>query len=138
MFFQKYKKIILIILGLVILFFVYSYFSGNNSADEELLTSSIQVDPAQVVGTEIISALNQIESLKLSRDIFEDPVYRSLVDRSEPIPQEPIGKSNPFSPIGSSVIRNVPTSTTTSSGSSQSRPNTIINTTNKPANVPVI
>ncbi len=136
MFFQKYKKIILTIVILILAFFLYSSFFGKESSDGELLTSSNQQPTAnQVVGTEIVSALNQIESLKLSRDIFEDPVFQSLIDRSEPLPEEPVGKLNPFSPIGSAVIRQ---NTSATSSNTLPRTNTIINTTNKPASQPVI
>lgn len=136
MFFQKYKKIILIIGTLLVVFFLYTTFFGSENTEEELLTSSVQQPTAnQVVGTEIVSALNQIESLKLSRDIFEDPVFQSLIDRSEPLPEEPVGKINPFSPIGSAVIRQNTNSTSTNV---LPRTNTIINTTNKPASQPVI
>lgn len=120
------------------MFVIYSNFFSSKTTEDQLLTSSLQRNPAQIVGNEIITALNQIESLQLSREIFEDPVYRSLIDRSEPIPEEPIGKMNPFAPIGATSIRTT-TTNSNSATSSTSRTNTIINTTNnKPVSVPVI
>ena len=102
MIFQKYKKWIIIAAVLIISFIIYStFFTG--SREDDLLTSSVQQSSAEIVGSEIINALNQIESLKLDRDIFDDPVYRSLKDKSQDIAPEPIGKPNPFSPIGSSA-----------------------------------
>lgn len=107
--------------------FIYSFFSKPKSS-ENLLVSTNQVTQSQVVGNEIISALNQIQTLNLNNDIFSDPVFRSLVDRSSPIPGEPVGKSNPFSSIGSEVRIKKPTASSTPST------NTIIDTTkNRPA-----
>ena len=125
MFFQKYKKIILIIAVLLIALLGYSLLSEPKET-ETLLVSTNQVTQSQVVGNEIISALNQIQTLNLSSDIFSDPVFRSLIDRSTPIPDEPVGKSNPFSPIGSDAqVQNTRATSTPST-------NTIINTTNRP------
>jgi len=115
--FTKYKKIIVIVLISVLSFFVYSYFFGG-SKDEDLLKSvSNTQSGADVIGSEIIQSLNQIETLQLDRSIFEDPVYRSLVDHSQPIPKEPVGRDNPFSPITIRVtedtVLNIPKATTT-------------------------
>lgn len=102
-FISKYKKIILATIVIMVLFFAYNFFFGGKQEGDELISGTInQRTAADVVGAEIIQALNQIESLKLDRTIFEDPVYRSLIDRSEPIPSEPVGKTNPFDPISQS------------------------------------
>lgn len=141
MFFQKYKKIIIILAVAIIIFLVYAFMSGSEpQGSESLLTSSNQQQnqstQSRIVGNEIVAALNQIETLKLSRDIFDDPVFRSLVDRSQPLPNEPVGKTNPFSPIGSEVAPRQRSTTTPNV-------NTIINTTSRPpadpaANQPAI
>lgn len=138
MFFQKYKKIIIVIVVMLVAFIIYSFVSGGNTQEEELLTSTNanqnQTTQSRIVGSEIISALNQIQTLNLSRDIFDDPVFGSLIDRSEPIPEEPVGKNNPFAPIGSEIRAR------STRGTSTPSTNTIINTTNnRPAtNEPVI
>lgn len=101
---MKYKKWIIGAVVLIILFIVYSVFfnnsSSNNSGSDALLSSNTSQRPAEIVGNEIITALNQIEALILDRSLFADPVYRSLKDRSQIIPPEPVGKANPFDPIG--------------------------------------
>lgn len=137
MFFQKYKKIIIIIIILLAILLGYSFISGgsNTTAQDPLLVSSNTNTQARIVGNEIISALNQIQTLNLSKDIFEDKVFQSLVDRSEEIAPEPVGKSNPFSPIGSAAVQ-APRATTTPRTNSA-----IINTTNNntpSTNEPVI
>lgn len=102
-FFTKYKKIISAIVITIILFFAYSFFfAGDSNGDGLISSSKTKRTAADIVGAEIIQALNQIERLQLDRAIFSDPVYKSLVDRSQPIPPEPVGKDNPFGPIGAS------------------------------------
>jgi len=107
-FFSKYKKIILTILITIVLFFAYSFFFGESSQNDELITSTASTGTSRtandVVGAEIIQALNHIEALKLDRTIFEDPIYRSLIDRSQEIEPEPVGKNNPFDPINTSGV----------------------------------
>jgi len=137
MFFQKYKKIIIILIVLVIVFLVISFIRGGSAEnDDELLVSSNinSENQAQLVSNEIITALNQIQTLNLSKDIFEDKVFQSLVDRSEEIPGEPIGKTNPFSPIGRQNVQNRRATTTPPTN------NSIINTTNNrpTSNQPVL
>lgn len=107
--FNKYKKIIVAIIIIIVLFFIYSFFFGGEKDDSLLSsTSNGPISGADVIGSELIQALNEIETLDLDRSIFEDPIYRSLVDRSQPIPPEPVGRDNPFAPI--SVIVNQGTS----------------------------
>ncbi len=102
----KLKKIIIVIVLLVISFFVYSNFIKKDSQPTELisgargLTSTRNLAEIQVLGTQITQALIQIESLSLDREIFNNSIFRSLNDRSEPIGSEPIGRSNPFAPLG--------------------------------------
>ena len=103
MIFQKYKKWIIITLVIVAAFLIYTFFFTGGEESDSLLVANVQQTPAEIVGDEIISALNQIESLSLDRAIFDNPVYQSLKDRSQEIPPEPIGKANPFDPISSSA-----------------------------------
>lgn len=108
----KYKKIIVIVAIAIALFFIYSFFFAK-SEDGELIRGTVNAPSgADVIGSEIIQALNQIETLQLDRTIFSDPVYRSLVDRSQPIPPEPAGRENPFAPIsftaGSGAVITIP------------------------------
>ena len=53
-----------------------------------------------MVRTRVLSLLNQINSLKIDTSIFNSLVYRSLVDYSITIPEQNVGRPNPFAPIG--------------------------------------
>jgi hypothetical protein len=58
----------------------------------------------------LIDQLLALRSLRLDETIFSDPLFKSLKDFSEPIPPEPVGRANPFLPIGIGSVR---TGTTT-------------------------
>lgn len=97
---DKLKNILIIVGVAVISFLIYSIFLKGDPEPTVLLESEGQVDSADVLGADIIKAINQISSLDLDRSIFSDPVLRSLVDRSQLISPEPKGRENPFAPIG--------------------------------------
>jgi hypothetical protein len=103
--FAKYKKGIISILIIVLLFVVYSIFIKPDPEQEALLKSTASAKTgSEIVGADIIKALNQIESLKLDQSIFADIVYLSLIDRSQEIPLEEVGRSNPFAPLGTDAV----------------------------------
>lgn len=114
----KLKKIIIILILAIVLFVVYAVFIKKDPTSQSLVTTgSTASADAQVLGTQISQALLKIEQIKLDRAIFTSDIYKTLVDRSEPITDEPIGRSNPFAPIGeisvSSSVRNVQVSSST-------------------------
>jgi hypothetical protein len=61
---------------------------------ETRLSASMQAD------RELLILLEKLEAIRLDKDFFTTPLFRSLQDfRVEP-PREPLGRPNPFSPIG--------------------------------------
>lgn len=52
-----------------------------------------------VLAAKFIRQVNLLNNIKLDDGIFEDPAFRSLVDWSRPIPDEPAGRNNPFAPL---------------------------------------
>lgn len=96
------KTFILIILLLIVGAGVYFYFQGNpsDSASSLTQTASPESADASAVGSRVLSLLNQINSLKIDTSIFNSLVYRSLVDYSITIPEQNVGRPNPFAPIG--------------------------------------
>ena len=114
----KLKKIIIILILAIVLFVVYAVFIKKDPTSQSLVTTgSTASADAQALGTQISQALLKIEQIKLDRAIFTSDIYKTLVDRSEPITDEPIRRSNPFAPIGeisvSSSVRNVQVSSST-------------------------
>jgi hypothetical protein len=135
--FGKYRIIIIVVIILGIGFLIFATTRKPAPADD-LLTAN-PVDSAQprteILGAEIINALNQIESLRLSREIFNDPVFLSLTDQTQVLTAEPVGKRNPFDPISTSRTQTQAPTTTTQTQTSTSTPrNSII----RPPAQPVI
>lgn len=133
----KLKKVIIIILLLIVLFIVYAIFIKPDPTEKALIegkassTNTISQENAQVLAGQISQALLRIEQISLDRSIFTNEVYLTLKDRSQPIESEPIGRPNPFAPIGNissikSTVRSMSTSTTsTSTNPSQTGTSTI-------------
>ncbi|MCI0542755.1 hypothetical protein L0Y69_03340 [bacterium] len=51
-------------------------------------------------GKAILALLNDLRSLQLDETFFSDPIFVSLEDWSVVLTPEPIGRPNPFAPIG--------------------------------------
>lgn len=82
------------ILGGVILLaglFAYNTFMGGIS--ETTL-------PAENVGADLIKVSDNISRATLSRELFSTAPYRLLSDWSTPLEPQPVGRTNPFAPIG--------------------------------------
>ncbi len=92
-----------LIIIVVVALGLYFYFQGNPSTDA---TSSLDTPAspesvqAQEDGARVLSLLNEIKSLQIDDSIFRSAVYKSLVDYSIQIPEQSVGRSNPFAPIG--------------------------------------
>jgi hypothetical protein len=106
---SKLKKIIIAIVVLVLVYFGYSMFFKKSSDNGQLISGTRNLagtnySETQQLGSQITAALIQIESLNLDRSIFQNPIYRSLLDRSEPISPEPSGRRNPFAPLSDTSV----------------------------------
>jgi hypothetical protein len=105
----KLKKIILMIVIAGILFLVYVMFFKKQDVKESLITGSNAlsgrtVKETKLLGNQITQALVQIESLNLDRNVIDSKLFKSLIDRSEPIISEPIGRRNPFAPLSDTSV----------------------------------
>ena len=76
----------------------YFYLSGSSAPASSGLVQSSGSDSA-VVGTQVLTLLNQIQSLKIDTSLFTDPGYQTLRDYSVAIPQVNVGRANPFAPL---------------------------------------
>ena len=92
------KNSIVVAVIIIIAVIVYFYYEGSpssSSASSSLLTASSNSS----VGSTELSLLNQVQSLSIDPSIFKDPAYQTLVDYTVPIPEEGVGRPNPFAPI---------------------------------------
>lgn len=107
---QSSKKTFLVVILIIILALgAYFYFKGDPSDSS---TSSLEAEnspvsaDAQAVGVRVLSLLNQINSLKIDASIFDSAVYKTLVDYTITIPEQNVGRPNPFAPIAGSAPQN--------------------------------
>ena len=88
--------IILIIGGLM---YFYTIGDPKDSSISSLDANNIIGDPeTQIRSTKVLSLLNQVSSLKIDRTFFDDPIYKGLIDHTVEIPDQNIGRANPFEP----------------------------------------
>jgi hypothetical protein len=52
------------------------------------------------VGDDLLKMADQIMSVNIDKSLFNDPNYVYLTDFSAEIPQDPVGRPNPFNVIG--------------------------------------
>ncbi len=79
----------------------YYFFSNKSSSNLNSLGAVSGAD-AIAAGDEqaLIDQLLKLKSLRLDEKIFSDPAFTSLKDFSQTIPPEPVGRANPFLPVG--------------------------------------
>lgn len=95
-FLRKHKTSIGVLIIVVLLFIGYGAFFGGG--DEEVLVSESAT--AAPVGGDLILILGRLQSLSLEASVFENPLFRSLVDFGIELSPEPVGRPNPFAPLG--------------------------------------
>jgi hypothetical protein len=95
---KKYKNIILIIAIFIIAFVAYTMLFGGER-DEALLTSESVEEISDVEGN-LLPLLMELRKVELEASIFSSPAFRSLQDFSQELVPEPVGRRNPFAPLG--------------------------------------
>jgi len=87
----------------------YFYWNGNSTPVNNNLQDT--ADSTEVVGSQVFQLLGKINAIKIDSAFFKGQTFSTLVDYSVSIPALPIGRSNPFAPIGGTA--NLTQSTTT-------------------------
>jgi len=93
--------------------YFYSLGGSTDNANSSLeQTGGMITDDAQIVGARVLALLNEINALKkIDTNFFEtDPIYKILLDHTVEIPDENVGRFNPFEPF---YIQSAPISTST-------------------------
>lgn len=102
MFNFKNKKTLYITIGvgIVLIIILWLMFSGRSSNQADSTLIAVASDPVElIIGREMLIALDQMKSTKLDVSFFADPAYKSLEDFTVEIPEQPVGRRDPFSPI---------------------------------------
>lgn len=94
---------ILIAVGAILLIgaVVYYFFSRDTSSPD--LLASVPAGEVSGVEGDLLTTLRELKSLKLDDSIFADNVFLRLTDFSQPLTPQPIGRSNPFAPLGTDI-----------------------------------
>ncbi len=95
---QKYKTLLIIVGVIVVVFFGFRMFSSDTPS--EGLTSEPVAGVIPEEGGDLITLLLELKSITLDTSILQDPTFLTLQDFSVDIAPEPIGRPNPFAPIG--------------------------------------
>ncbi|MEK7510750.1 MAG: hypothetical protein AAB582_00740 [Patescibacteria group bacterium] len=85
-----------IILAIVVIAAI-AYTLMNDGTDETITVS----DPATTESeANFITLASELDSIAFDASVLSDPRFTSLVNINTAITPEPVGRSNPFSPIG--------------------------------------
>ncbi len=98
----KIGKNKILIIALVIVVVVGFYIFKSVKPKEEPLTT-VQSGATGGISQEIIIELNRLKALRnIDDSIFKNPTFTSLRDYTQAVVPQPIGRNNPFAPIGTS------------------------------------
>ena len=108
---KKFKYPIIIVIVIVIGFIAYTVYTNANTDTSSATalqktsmdTNSASAVPNNELAKSFVDQLLTIQSIDLRVGIFSDPVFNALVDNHAVINPQPIGRPNPFSPIGKDV-----------------------------------
>jgi hypothetical protein len=97
---------IALILIVVVSLGIYFYYKGTptDTGSSLTTTSTVASVGAQAAASRVLILLNTISSLKIDGEIFKSPVYNSLVDYTITIPEQNVGRPNPFAPTGGASV----------------------------------
>lgn len=58
-----------------------------------------------IVGQDLLAALALLKTIQLDTSVFADPIFKSLSDWGKTIPPQPVGRRNPFAPLGAAPVK---------------------------------
>lgn len=89
----------LTIIGLLIVGGLGYYLFVLNSGSDLDFDGVSGINEAQLASETFLRELNEIQTFELSDELFVDSRFRSFVDFTLPVPEQPIGRVNPFAPV---------------------------------------
>lgn len=91
----KNKTAIKIVGAFIVLTLLYNIFMKSDGS----AAMPVAVSPS-VLGADLLKMSSDLSKAQLSQELFSSPAYLYLIDFSAPLPQEPVGRTNPFNTIG--------------------------------------
>jgi len=95
-------KIVVVIVALLVAVGVWIGLSSSGSSTGSLLTTEDVGNNGP--NQDLVATLLALRAVKLDGSIFSDPGFQNLKDFSTQIIPEPIGRPNPFAPLGNNVM----------------------------------
>ena len=97
----KKNKIILALVVIVIIAFAWFGLSDRQPTSSTSILTNETRSGGSAAEQEILRLLLDMRSIRLDSSIFESPAFASLRDFGQEIIPEPVGRTNPFAPVGS-------------------------------------
>lgn len=92
-------KNLLFVLGFILVAGAGYYMYSTQSIGELDIRGVAALDASVVQNTEVfIERRETLNSLNLGTDLFDDPRFTNLRTFTTPVPQQPVGRVNPFLP----------------------------------------
>ncbi len=109
----KNKKVLGLSAFFIITAVVLFGFGRRRTTAPEILSSPaapyLSVSPAfsvdAAMGQDLLAALALLKTIRLDTSMFTDPLFKSLSDWGKEIPSQPVGRRNPFAPLGATLAK---------------------------------
>lgn len=95
---KKYKYVLIVLVVAVGGFYAYQRF-GSDVTASPLLTST-DTSGGTAAGEKIVQLLTEVHKIRFNTGLLSSTAFKSLVDFTEKIQPEAIGRHDPFQPIG--------------------------------------
>ncbi len=106
-------KVLSIIIAFAFAIAAWYFLSGSTPAT---VISSNQPSQSPQGTDQLVQSLLALQSVTLSGTIFSDPSFQVLKDFTTPITPEPVGRPDPFAPLGVTGNSTIGSTTTTLQG----------------------
>lgn len=97
----KKNKYLFIGVAILVAGFIWYGMSEKQTGDGLLTSESVDGGSAQSAAErELLNTLLELKAIRLDGQVFVDPAFGALRDFTTDIVSEPIGRRNPFAPLG--------------------------------------
>lgn len=97
---KKYSAALSFIAIVAVLYGGYVLFFAEPS-EPALTVTGTGASPDQ----DLIALLFELKQIRLDSALFADPLFTALKDFGQDLVTEPVGRENPFAPLGGEVVR---------------------------------
>lgn len=91
---EKNKSVVIAVVVFLAAILAYNTFF---KADQAIITEG---DAAQAVGNDVLALSQSLDTIQFDTSLFSSAAYRSLLNFSPTLVSQPVGRANPFAPLG--------------------------------------